>query len=48
MRWDNAEYTALLTAAFNEPDPEVRRELYIQAERILCETDAVVIPLFWR
>ena len=46
FRWDNAEYRALLQTALQELDEEKQRELYVQAERILCETDAVVIPLF--
>jgi ABC-type oligopeptide transport system substrate-binding subunit len=27
--------------------PPKRRQLYIEAERLLCETDAAVIPLFF-
>ncbi len=44
--WDNADYAHLLSRALQELDEERRRELYVQAEQILCETDAVVIPLF--
>lgn len=44
--WDNPDYSVLLQQAAEEQDEDQRRELYIQAERILCETDAVVIPLF--
>lgn len=46
FQWGNDEYTALLQVALQEPDEETRRNQYVQAERILCETDAVVIPLF--
>jgi serine/threonine-protein kinase len=46
FRWENSEYTDLLARAFQESDENRRLELYVQAERILCQTDAVVIPLF--
>jgi oligopeptide transport system substrate-binding protein len=44
--WDNPEYNALVQTALQELDEETRRELYTRAERILCETDAVVIPIY--
>ncbi len=31
----------------NSSDPQQRQELYIQAERLLCETDAAIIPLYF-
>ncbi len=44
--WDNPEYNSLVQTALQELDEDARRELYIRAERILCETDAVVIPIY--
>jgi ABC-type oligopeptide transport system substrate-binding subunit len=46
FRWDHGEYEALLQAALQEYDEETRREKYVRAEQILCETEAVLIPLF--
>ena len=46
FRWDNDEYASLLQTALQEYDGTTRRDKYVQAEQILCETDAVVIPLF--
>ena len=33
--------------AAREADPDKRRELYIEAEKILVEEDAAIIPLYW-
>jgi ABC-type oligopeptide transport system substrate-binding subunit len=48
--WDggfsNKEYDRLVTLAAKTKDPLKRLELYIQAERILCEEEAAIIPLF--
>lgn len=44
--WTNATYESLLDQALREQDPDVRKALYKQAEEILVETDAVVIPLY--
>jgi oligopeptide transport system substrate-binding protein len=45
--WNNATYDGLLDQALNEPDPDARKALYKQAEEILVETDAVMIPLYY-
>jgi hypothetical protein len=45
--WSNATYDNLLDEALNEPDPDARKALYRQAEEILVETDAVMIPLYY-
>lgn len=45
--WHNATYISLLNQAARETDPDVRKELYKQAERILVETDAVMLPLYY-
>lgn len=44
--FSNPEFDALVNRAKDSQDPAERQELYIQAERILCETEAVVIPIF--
>ncbi|MBN1179780.1 MAG: protein kinase [Anaerolineae bacterium] len=46
FRWRNPEYDALLEAALLEPDANVRRATYIEAEQILCGVDVAVIPLY--
>ncbi|MFQ5575980.1 MAG: ABC transporter substrate-binding protein, partial [Anaerolineae bacterium] len=45
--WSNAAYTSLLSQAAASPLPGVRKALYRQAEQILVETDAVVIPIYY-
>jgi oligopeptide transport system substrate-binding protein len=45
--WNNASYDSLLNQALSEPDPDARKALYKQAEEILVETDAVLIPLYY-
>jgi len=44
--FSNPEFDDLVNRAKNSYDPAKRQELYIQAERILCETEAALIPLF--
>jgi oligopeptide transport system substrate-binding protein len=45
--WHNATYESLLAQASREQSPEARWALYAQAEEILVETDAVVVPLYY-
>ena len=45
-RWKNPRYDQLLDLAAREFDEEKRKRLYDQAQRILCETDVPIIPLF--
>jgi ABC-type oligopeptide transport system substrate-binding subunit len=51
-RW-NAEAPAVLRfmevteAAAAESDPQVRKALYFEAEKILCVEEAIILPL-WR
>ncbi len=47
INWVNEEFDALLHQAAAETDPEVRRELYGQAEYILAWEDAGIAPLFY-
>lgn len=44
--FSNSDFDLLVNRAKNSYEPEERQDLYIQAERILCETEAAVIPLF--
>jgi oligopeptide transport system substrate-binding protein len=45
-RWKNKEYDALVARAAVEFEPARRQALYDQAQRILCETEAVIVPLY--
>ncbi len=45
--WYNATYESLLSQAARAQDPNVRKALYEQAEEILVETDAVMVPLYY-
>jgi len=42
----NPEFADLVDRAAKASDPAERQELYIRAERLLCETEAAVIPIF--
>ncbi|HEY4485373.1 MAG TPA: peptide ABC transporter substrate-binding protein [Nitrospiria bacterium] len=44
--WGNSDYDRLVSEAALERDPASRREKYDEAQRILLETDSVIIPLF--
>ena len=45
-KFSNTEFDQLVEMAAKSSDPAERQERYIQAERILCETEAAVIPLW--
>jgi len=45
--WHNATYESLLDQAAREQNPDTRKVLYRQAEEILVESDAVMIPLYY-
>ncbi|HET6465880.1 MAG TPA: peptide ABC transporter substrate-binding protein [Nitrospiria bacterium] len=45
-RWKNDRYDALIRSAAAEPDPHRRQAAYDEAQRILLETDAAIMPLF--
>ncbi len=45
--WYNTTYEGLLDQAARTSDPSARAALYKQAEEILVETDAVMIPLYY-
>jgi len=44
--FSNSDFDNLVNRAKNSFNPAKRQELYIQAERILCETEAALIPLW--
>ena len=45
--WNDPAYNALLDQAAVETDVTKRVDLYAQAEQILVNTDAVIIPIYW-
>ena len=45
--WNNTTYEDLLGQAAREQNPAARKALYMQAEEILVETDAVMMPLYY-
>lgn len=44
--FSNPEFDQLIELAAEGNDPAKRQELYMQAERILCETETAVIPIY--
>ena len=46
-RWKNPRYDQLLEQAARELDAAKRAKLYDEAQKILCETDLPIMPLFW-
>ncbi len=44
--WENSKYDELVLEAARETDVSRRQELYDAAQRILCEDDAPIVPLF--
>jgi len=48
LRWKNNRYDQLTDAAAREFDAKKRVKLYDDAQRILCEIDLPMVPLYWR
>ena len=46
LRWERTDFDALVEKAQIESDPEVRRKLYWEAEKILVQDECAVIPLW--
>jgi len=46
LKWQRKDFDALVEKARSEPDPEKRKQLYIQAEKIMVQDEAVVIPIY--
>lgn len=44
--WGDARYDELIERASRERDPRRRQQLYDEAQRILCEREAPIVPLF--
>ena len=47
IKWSNAEFDQLSGQAAGEPDPDRRREMYYEAERILLIDEAGIIPIYY-
>jgi oligopeptide transport system substrate-binding protein len=47
LMWRNEEFNELVDQAATELDPDVRVELYAEAEEILVWEDAAIIPVYW-
>ena len=45
-KFSNTEFDQLVDRAAKSENPAERQELYIRAERLLCETEAAVIPIY--
>ncbi|MEK7210438.1 MAG: peptide ABC transporter substrate-binding protein, partial [Candidatus Binatota bacterium] len=45
-RWKNPRYDQLLELAAKEFNEKKRTQLYNEAQKILCETDLPIVPLF--
>jgi oligopeptide transport system substrate-binding protein len=47
INWLNEEFEGIVVEAATERDEAARVELYAQAEEILVDTDAAIIPIYW-
>ena len=47
-RWKSRLYDDLLERAARELDSKKRIQLYDEAQRLLTETDAAIVPLYWK
>ena len=45
--WKNAKYDNLINSARTLRDSKVREKIYHQAQKILLEDDAVILPLYY-
>jgi oligopeptide transport system substrate-binding protein len=48
LRWRNSRYDQLVEGAARELDWKKRVKLYDEAQKILCETEIPMVPLYWR
>lgn len=46
-RWVNEQFDELVDQAAFETDLQTRHDLYVEAEKILVEEDAAIIPIYW-
>lgn len=47
IKWSNPEFDRLCEEAAAASDPARRKELYAQAEKILCVDEAAIIPVYY-
>jgi oligopeptide transport system substrate-binding protein len=47
-RWKNLRYDQLLEQAAQELDSKKRARLYDDAQKLLTEVDAAIVPLYWK
>ncbi|HKY08703.1 MAG TPA: peptide ABC transporter substrate-binding protein [Candidatus Binatia bacterium] len=47
-RWKNATFDRLLEQAAQESDSAKRKNTYDEAQKLLTETDAAIVPLYWK
>jgi oligopeptide transport system substrate-binding protein len=47
-RWKTPRYDQLLDLAAIESEPQKRAKLYDEAQKLLTETDAAIVPLYWK
>ena len=45
-KFSNPDFDQIVERAAKSSNPAERQNYYIQAERILCETEAALIPLY--
>jgi len=45
--WENKEFAELVDRAKETSDPQLRKIAYRRAEKILCEEDAVAVPVYF-
>ncbi len=45
--WENKEYSNLIEKAKAEGDKAKRKAFYRRAEEILCEEEAIVVPIYF-
>jgi oligopeptide transport system substrate-binding protein len=46
-QWVNEQYDALVDEAALETDVQTRMDLYAEAEQLLVDEEAVIIPIYW-
>lgn len=46
-KWGNKKYDSLVERASAEQDPELRAELYRQADHLLCVEEVAMVPTYW-
>ncbi len=45
--WSNPRYDGLIAQAANEPDPKKRMDQFREAERILCQEELPILPIYY-